>query len=112
VKELKEIEELCLTYKQVVPANNEQAHLILKALIDKLNSFKQNELTSSSALTKREQEVLSYASKGFTNREIASALSIGTKTIEFHLKNTYEKCEASNRSEAITFALGKSWIKA
>jgi DNA-binding CsgD family transcriptional regulator len=63
-----------------------------------------------SPLTKREMEILTHVSQGFTNREIASALSISEKTIEFHLNSIFTKTEASTRTEAVTNALKNRWL--
>lgn len=63
-----------------------------------------------STLTKREREILFHVSQGFTNREIASALSISEKTIEFHMKAIFQKTEASTRTEAVTNAIKNQWL--
>jgi len=63
-----------------------------------------------SPLTKREREILFHVSQGFTNREIASALVISEKTIEFHLKAVFKKTEADGRTEAVKNALLRKWI--
>jgi DNA-binding NarL/FixJ family response regulator len=65
-----------------------------------------------SPLTKREGEILAYVSQGFTNREIASALEISEKTIEFHLNSIFNKVHASTRTEAVTNALKNKWLSA
>jgi DNA-binding NarL/FixJ family response regulator len=68
------------------------------------------EVSEESPLTKREQEILFHVSQGFTNREIASALNISEKTIEFHLKTVFQKTEADSRTEAVKNALTRKWI--
>jgi DNA-binding NarL/FixJ family response regulator len=64
-----------------------------------------------SPLTHRESEILFHVSQGFTNRDIASALSISEKTIEFHLKSIFQKTEASSRTEAATTAIKNKWLE-
>ncbi len=54
----------------------------------------------SDKLSSRESETLSYIAKGYTNPEIAAALSISENTVRFHLKNIYEKLGVANRTEA------------
>lgn len=66
--------------------------------------------SDNSPLTVREREILVHVSNGFTNRDIASALSISEKTIEFHLKSIFRKTEASSRTEAVKQALSLKWI--
>lgn len=52
-------------------------------------------------LTTREEEVLMLLSKGYSNKEIASQLSIGTETVGSHLKHIYEKMHVRSRAEAV-----------
>jgi DNA-binding NarL/FixJ family response regulator len=52
-------------------------------------------------LTTREEEVLILLSKGYSNKEIASQLSIGTETVGSHLKHIYEKMHVRSRTEAV-----------
>ncbi|HEX4805241.1 MAG TPA: helix-turn-helix transcriptional regulator, partial [Conexibacter sp.] len=51
------------------------------------------------ALTPSERRVAEQAERGLTNREIAQALFISTKTVEFHLRNAYFKLRISSRAE-------------
>lgn len=50
-----------------------------------------------STLTPREQEICSLAIGGNTNREIADALFITMKTVEYHLRNAYLKLGVEGR---------------
>ena len=51
-------------------------------------------------LTKREEEILGYVTRGFANKEIADALSISVETIRVHLKSIYDKLHVRSRTEA------------
>jgi ATP/maltotriose-dependent transcriptional regulator MalT len=51
------------------------------------------------ALTARERQVAGLAAQGMSNREIAEALFVTVKTVEWHLKHTYEKLGVSSRRE-------------
>jgi DNA-binding CsgD family transcriptional regulator len=51
------------------------------------------------ALTPRELEVADLAGQGMSNREIAEALFVTLKTVEWHLRHIYEKLEISARRE-------------
>lgn len=55
-------------------------------------------------LTPRETEVLTYMSKGFTIREIASLMSIRWFTVNDHIKSIYRKLNVSSRAEAAALA--------
>jgi DNA-binding CsgD family transcriptional regulator len=50
-------------------------------------------------LTKRQLEIADCARRGFTDREIASALDLSVFTVKSHLKNVYEKMGVSGRTE-------------
>lgn len=80
------------------------------ALHSILQSLDENYISEKNPFTKREQEIVSHVSRGFTNREIASALSLSEKTIEFHLKSILAKTDSSTRTEAVTNALKNKWI--
>ena len=51
------------------------------------------------ALTPSERRVAELAERGLTNREIAQALFVSTKTVEFHLRNAYFKLRIRSRAQ-------------
>lgn len=51
------------------------------------------------ALTPRELRLAEMAAEGHTNREIAEALFITTKTVETHLRHVYEKLGIGSRRD-------------
>lgn len=55
-------------------------------------------------LTPRETEVLTYLSKGFTIKEIASLMGIKWFTVNDHIKSIYKKLDVSSRAEAAVLA--------
>ncbi len=57
--------------------------------------------------SKRENEVAKLLLQGKSNKQIALLLGISEHTVEFHLKNIYEKLGVSSRTEAILI-LGKT----
>jgi DNA-binding CsgD family transcriptional regulator len=54
---------------------------------------------SAGELTEGEQRVAELAATGKTNKEIAAALFVTTKTVEFHLRNVYRKLGVRSRVE-------------
>jgi len=52
-------------------------------------------------LSAREEEVLILLTKGYSNKEIASSLSLSVETVGSHLKHIYEKMHVRSRSQAI-----------
>lgn len=59
-------------------------------------------LTGVDALTPAELRVAQEALAGHTNREIAQALFVTPKAVEFHLANTYRKLGIASRAELAT----------
>jgi DNA-binding NarL/FixJ family response regulator len=59
------------------------------------------------ALTARESQVASLAADGLTNREIAETLVVTIKTVEWHLRHSYQKLGVSSRGQ-LREALGPS----
>ncbi|MBE9192439.1 helix-turn-helix transcriptional regulator [Gloeocapsopsis crepidinum LEGE 06123] len=70
----------------------------------RLRSFSPQLLTAI-GLTKREAEVLFWATKDKSTKEIASILSCSDKTIEKHFEHIYEKLEVRTRTAAVVKAL-------
>lgn len=56
-------------------------------------------------LTRRELQILNLISQGYTNPQIAHALSITTQTAKNHVSNILLKLGARNRAEAGLMAL-------
>ncbi len=56
-------------------------------------------------LTSREREVLSLTVRGLTNKDIAANLGLKEITVKVHLRNVYRKIGASNRAQAVRFAM-------
>lgn len=69
----------------------------------KESSGKQDEALD--ALTPREREVFSLASRGLKNAEIASDLYLSEKTIKTHLRNIYNKLGLASKAELRLFAV-------
>jgi len=59
------------------------------------------QLPAHSALTAREEEIVSLLAEGRRYKEIASALFISVDTVRTHIRNIYLKLEVTNRTEAI-----------
>jgi DNA-binding NarL/FixJ family response regulator len=55
-------------------------------------------------LSPRENEVLTYLSKGFTIKEIANLMGIKWYTVNDHIKAIYKKLNVSSRAEAAVLA--------
>ncbi len=60
--------------------------------------------TSPGGLTGREWEVLRLVAQGKGNKEIALALGVAERTVEFHVSNVLEKLGVGSRVEAALWA--------
>ena len=61
-------------------------------------------MTGSSALTKREHEVLGLLADGKTDREIAEILSISRRTVNDHVANILGHLAVHSRQDAVARA--------
>ena len=66
---------------------------------------------TTDALTERELEIVRFAARGLTNKQIAVALHISDRTVQNHLANIYAKLEVASRTEAVTVALQRGLIR-
>ena len=58
-----------------------------------------------SLLTEREKEILSYISKGCSNKEIASKLFLSEKTIRNTITSIFKKINVKDRVQAAIYVL-------
>jgi DNA-binding NarL/FixJ family response regulator len=63
-----------------------------------------------SALTSREVEVLTLVAQGLANKEIAARLGTASGTVKMHMQNILAKLHATDRTHAVTIALGRGII--
>lgn len=61
-------------------------------------------------LSGRELEVVRLGARGLLNKEIASELDLGERTIQTHWRNVFAKLGVGSRVEAIMYGLRKGWI--
>jgi two-component system response regulator NreC len=79
---------------------------------DFLNGGRAADEQTSSDLTDREQEVLTYLAEGANNSEIAASLVISPKTVARHRENIMRKLNLHSRAELVRYAIRKGIIKA
>ena len=65
---------------------------------------------SDDVLSDREREVLIRIARGFSNKEIATALGISVKTVETYKARVAEKLSLHSRVEIIRFASRLGWL--
>jgi DNA-binding response OmpR family regulator/DNA-binding CsgD family transcriptional regulator len=92
-------EQLRLQYMGKLGANEFLLRLAKDAGADTPAAF-----SSELGLTTREGEVLSWLSKGKTNRDIAQILGLSPRTVDKHLEQIYSKLGVENRTAAAAIA--------
>lgn len=63
------------------------------------------------ALTPRETEVISLIATGLTNAQIAQRIGRTEETVKVHVKNILHKLDAQDRTEAVTNAVRRGFIR-
>lgn len=63
-------------------------------------------------MTRRELDVLNQVAGGLSNKQIARRLGISEKTVRNHLSRAFNKLGATNRTEAVLFAIRRGQVTA
>ncbi len=79
--------------------------------LEKAAHFRDSGAALVEGLTSREIDVLTYAARGLTNKQIGKALFISDRTVQGHLQNIYQKLGVASRTEAVTSALAHGLIQ-
>jgi DNA-binding NarL/FixJ family response regulator len=58
-------------------------------------------------LTDRETEILRLVAKGLTYPQIAARLTLSTRTVQNHVRNTLTKLQLHNKAQLVRYALEK-----
>lgn len=64
----------------------------------------------SSSLSERERDVLRLVADGLSNKQIARRLSIGERTVKFHVNSVMTKLDAENRAQAAAIAIRRKLL--
>ena len=99
-------EQLRLQYMGMHGANEFLLRLAKDSGAETPSSF-----SSELGLTTREGEVLSWLSKGKTNRDIAQILGLSPRTVDKHLEQIYSKLGVENRTAAAAIAVNATHRK-
>src|SRR5215212_6268910 len=75
-----------------------------------LEMLEEAEEGSEGVLSARELEILLLASRGLSNRQIATRAHLAEGTVKRHLTNTYHKLGVGSRGQATRKALYEEWI--
>ncbi|MEX2602250.1 MAG: response regulator transcription factor [Balneolaceae bacterium] len=99
--------ELCKALANVSKGENffssTLSHLISNRKIDL--SKKVNNPASDSIITKREKEILTLITDGYTSQEIAELLFISPRTVDKHRANLLQKLNVKNTAGLVRYAV-------
>jgi DNA-binding CsgD family transcriptional regulator len=56
-------------------------------------------------LSGRELQIMRHLAEGQTAQQVADALFISKRTVDFHVGNVYDKCSVSNRTQCLLFLM-------
>jgi DNA-binding NarL/FixJ family response regulator len=70
-----------------------------------IRAARQNDANPLAALTPRQREILQLLAEGKSAKEVAAALSLSTRTVEFHKYALMDVLGIKNSSELIRFAM-------
>lgn len=77
---------------------------MIRYLTDLIREKKQEKPTLTSVLTDREEDVLGYIERGYSNKMIARELNISDGTVKGHVKHLLKKLGFNSRVEAAVWA--------
>jgi len=66
--------------------------------------------TAPRDLSRLELEIVRLAVQGMTNREIASEVHLSQNTVKFHMRQIFQKANASNRTELAHLVAKEGWL--
>jgi DNA-binding CsgD family transcriptional regulator len=61
-------------------------------------------------LTAQERQIVAAVAGGASNKQVAAALFLSTRTVEFHLANVYRKLELRSRTALTALAVREGWV--
>jgi NarL family two-component system response regulator LiaR len=85
---------------------------VTRKLVQRLASLSKSpeEREASGQLTSREIEILKWAARGMSNKELSEKLFISLRTVKAHMTNIFNKLGCSSRTDAIIKGLKQGYI--
>jgi NarL family two-component system response regulator YdfI len=74
-------------------------------------SERAREAAITTTLSRRETEVLEHVARGETSKEIAAALGIRLRTVNWHIAQAFARLGAGSRSEAVAIAMERGILR-
>ena len=73
-------------------------------------SVARRSLTAGELLTPQELQIALQVAEGKSNRDVAAALFLSSKTVEFHLTRVYQKLDVRSRTELVRQFAGSARV--
>jgi NarL family two-component system response regulator LiaR len=85
---------------------------VTRKLVQRLASLSRgsDEREPGGQLTAREMEILKWAARGMSNKEMSEKLFISLRTVKAHMTNIFNKLGCSSRTDAIIKGLKQGYI--
>jgi DNA-binding NarL/FixJ family response regulator len=103
-----DIEEITHAIKVVSKGEKYYSNEVSVAMI---NSLMNQDNSKGTALSEREEEVLTCVANGNSNKEAGEKLFISPRTIETHRRNIQDKLDLRNTAEMIKYAFQNNLVK-
>jgi two-component system response regulator NreC len=78
---------------------------VASIVLEELRQPERDESMGEQVLTRREREILTRVASGETSRQIALALDISVKTVEWHRSNMMSKLDVRSVAELVRYAV-------
>lgn len=98
-------DELVLAVRELSRGGSPMSPKIARLVIEHLQVGAQPD-----PLSPRERQILRHIDQGLTYKEIAAQLSISAHTVHSHIKNVYERLQASGKRDALSRARERGLI--
>lgn len=105
----KKISMRCSVYGSVI-SEKRHSKIICSILFNAKSPIASDTLSAFSSLTKREAEILQLICHGYSNDQIASMLSLSTRTVQGHRAHIMEKANAKNSADLVRFAIQNNYF--
>lgn len=107
-------DELIGTIREVAEGGAYLPSTLLRKLFIEFQALRKNRSqiaqTPCDVLSRREQDVLEWVVRGYSNKQIARQLHIDETTVKTHLHRIFEKLDVRDRTQAAIFALQQGWF--
>lgn len=104
-------EELFEAIREIYNGGTLLQPIITSKLMEHISGGSEGKDFSNPGLTERELQVLKLIAAGKPNKEIALDLVITERTVKYHVSSIFRKLDATNRTEAVNFAVKRHLIQ-